>query len=192
MLFFGTGPAMRINKHFLCILQTFSVILLRKTVQQLDIYIFWGKSCARPSRFTQNIENIFGFPKEPLNSAWNGPFCNGSIDVNDSSEPKMAIKNRYFLKGYKQLFGTIDFHSRKKNTMEVNGAKVPIVFKISSFVFSKRKKLIQVWNNLRVSKWWQNFHFWVEYPFKSAKSKSIHIEISVAKKVHCLLSMVST
>jgi len=30
--------------------------------------------------------------------------------------------------GTKQLFGTIDFHSRReKNTMEVNGAKVPIV-----------------------------------------------------------------
>jgi len=38
--------------------------------------------------------------------------------------------------------------------------------KISSFVFSRRKKLIQVCNNLRVNKWWQNFHFWVEYPFK--------------------------
>jgi len=28
-------------------------------------------------------------------------------------------------------------------------------FKRSSFVFSRRKKLIQVCNNLRVSKWWQ-------------------------------------
>jgi len=39
-------------------------------------------------------------------------------------------------------------------------------FKISSFVFSRQKKLIQVCNNLRVSEWWQHFHFWVEYPFK--------------------------
>ncbi len=38
-------------------------------------------------------------------------------------------------------------------------------FKISSFVFSRTKKFIQVWNYLRVSKWWQNFHFWVNYPF---------------------------
>jgi len=29
---------------------------------------------------------------------------------------------------------------------------LPIFFKISSFVFSIRKKFIQVWNNLRVSK----------------------------------------
>ncbi len=38
-------------------------------------------------------------------------------------------------------------------------------FKISSFVFSRTKTFIQVWNYLRVSKWWQNFHFWVNYPF---------------------------
>ncbi len=38
-------------------------------------------------------------------------------------------------------------------------------FKISSFVFGRTKKFIQVWNYLRVSKWWQNFHFWVNYPF---------------------------
>ncbi len=38
-------------------------------------------------------------------------------------------------------------------------------FKISSFVFGRTKKFIQVWNYLKVSKWWQNFHFWVNYPF---------------------------
>jgi len=35
-----------------------------------------------------------------------------------------------------------------------------------SFVFSRRNKIIQVWNTLRVSKWWQNIHFWLNYPFK--------------------------
>ncbi len=39
-------------------------------------------------------------------------------------------------------------------------------FKISSFVFGRTKTFIQVWNYLRVSKWWQDFHFWVNYPFK--------------------------
>ncbi len=38
-------------------------------------------------------------------------------------------------------------------------------FKISSFVFGRAKKFIQGWNYLRVSKWWQNFYFWVNYPF---------------------------
>ncbi len=32
-------------------------------------------------------------------------------------------------------------------------------------MFSRTKTFIQVWNYLRVSKWWQNFHFWVNYPF---------------------------
>jgi len=40
-------------------------------------------------------------------------------------------------------------------TMEVNGAPstvwLPIFVKIYYFVFSRRQKLIQVWNNLRVS-----------------------------------------
>ncbi len=40
-----------------------------------------------------------------------------------------------------------------KYTMDVNGAAwIQIFFKISSFLFSIRKKFIQVWNNLRVSK----------------------------------------
>ncbi len=39
-------------------------------------------------------------------------------------------------------------------------------FKISSFVFSRTKKFIQVWNYLRVSKW-QNFLSWVNYPFNT-------------------------
>ncbi len=40
-------------------------------------------------------------------------------------------------------------------------------FKIYSFVFIRTKKFIQVWNYLRVSKWWQIFFFCVNYPFKT-------------------------
>jgi len=56
--------------------------------------------------------------------------------------------------------------------MEVDGAHQVVLvcywlvtmlafFKISSFVFRRRTKLIQVWNNLRlrVNKWWDDFHF---------------------------------
>ncbi len=32
-------------------------------------------------------------------------------------------------------------------------------------MFNVRKKLIHVWNDIRLSKW-QHFHFWVNYPFK--------------------------
>ncbi len=41
-----------------------------------------------------------------------------------------------------------------------------ILFKNSPFVFFGRKKIIADWNDLRVSKWWQKCHFWVNYPFK--------------------------
>ncbi len=41
------------------------------------------------------------------------------------------------------------------------------------FWVQQKKKCIEVWNKLRVSKWWQNFHFWVNYSFKQ------HIEINV-------------
>ncbi len=47
-------------------------------------------------------------------------------------------------------------------------------FKISSFVFSRTETFIQVWNYLRVSKWWQNFHFWVNYPFNIKKMCIVH------------------
>ncbi len=40
----------------------------------------------------------------------------------------------------------------------------PNILQISCFVF-RRKKCIQDWYNLRASKWWRNFHFWVNCPF---------------------------
>ncbi len=68
-----------------------------------------------------------------------------------------------------QFWGIIDFHSI---FFSYYGSQwcpktswLQTFFKISSFVFSRTKKFIQVWNYLRVSKWWQNFHFWVNYPF---------------------------
>ncbi len=64
------------------------------------------------------------------------------------------------------FWGTIDFHSRKK-ILWSRTALFPTFFRISSFVFSRTNTFIQVWNYLRMSKWWQNFHFWVYCPFKS-------------------------
>jgi len=40
--------------------------------------------------------------------------------------------------------------------MEVNDAKVPIILQ-NIFLCVQQKKLIKVCNNLRVSKWWQNW-----------------------------------
>ncbi len=48
---------------------------------------------------------------------------------------------------------------------------------MSSFVFNIRRKVIQVWNDMRVSRWWRNFHFWVNYSFKhsSLKHENCHL-----------------
>ncbi len=55
---------------------------------------------------------------------------------------------------------------------------------IFSLMFHRRKKVIQVWNYMKVSKWWQNFHFCVNYLFKlwclSASSSTV---VRVAKSV---------
>ncbi len=47
----------------------------------------------------------------------------------------------------------------------------PTFFKIT-FMFNRRKKLIQVLNNLIVSKWWHSFHLWVNYSFNVNKIKN--------------------
>ncbi len=68
------------------------------------------------------------------------------------------------------FWGTIDFHSRKNKYYGSQWcprtALFPTFFRISSFVFSRTKTFIQIWDYLRVIKWWQNFYFWVNYPFK--------------------------
>jgi len=63
----------------------------------------------------------------------------------------------------------IYLHIRKKNKIlwksmsAVNCLVTNIVS--SSFVFNK--KLVWVWNSMRVSKWWEKkIHFWVNCPFK--------------------------
>ncbi len=56
-------------------------------------------------------------------------------------------------------------------------ALFPTFFRISSFVFSRTKTFVQIWNYLRVSKW-QNFHFWVNYPFKT------FTDVTLAQSLH--------
>jgi len=56
------------------------------------------------------------------------------------------------------------------HNIEVNGIHQLFGYWHSSkYHFNRSNKLIQFWNNLRVSKWWQkdNFNFWVNCPFKS-------------------------
>jgi len=37
--------------------------------------------------------------------------------------------------------------------------------KTSYFLFWRWMNVLRVWNDMRVSNYWQNFHFWVYYPF---------------------------
>ncbi len=72
---------------------------------------------------------------------------------------------------YKQLMVVIYFHSmEKKKYFRSQGLPstlwLPAFFQISSCVFKRRKKLVHVWNNMRLSKWWQHLNFWVDNPFK--------------------------
>ncbi len=55
---------------------------------------------------------------------------------------------------------------------------------ISSSVFSRRNKLIQNWKNLRVSKWWQDFHFCVNCLFNSQKQNIVMTAILNSVKVY--------
>ncbi len=75
----------------------------------------------------------------------------------------------------KRLVVPIDFHSIYFPTIEVNGDQQLFgslkFFKISSFVFNIRKKLIQVWKDTRVN--YDNFNFWVNYPFKDLLVKHV-------------------
>ncbi len=66
----------------------------------------------------------------------------------------------------KQTVVSIDFHSIYVPTIEVIGDQQLFGSSKYYFVFSIRNKFIQVWNNMRVSKWWQHFHVWVNYSFK--------------------------
>ncbi len=76
-----------------------------------------------------------------------------------------------------QFWGTIDFHSicfsYYGSQWCPKTAWLQTFFRISSFVFNRTKKFIQVWNYLRVSKWWQNFHFGWIIPWRSMKRQSI-------------------
>lgn len=56
---------------------------------------------------------------------------------------------------------------------------------------NKGKKHKQVWNERRVSKWWQNFHIWLKYPFRILVHNFIFIfcrcNSNIKRLFHCLL-----
>jgi len=72
----------------------------------------------------------------------------------------------------RQLMGPIDFQlffffNYRSHLLQFLLTKF---FKTSYFVFRRRKKIIQVWYNLRGS----DFYFWMNYPFKAQKANGIN------------------
>ncbi len=63
------------------------------------------------------------------------------------------------------FWGTSIFVSNYGSQWCPKTARLQTSFRISSCVFSWTKTFKQVLNYLRVSKWWQNFHFWENYPY---------------------------
>jgi len=74
--------------------------------------------------------------------------------------------------GTKQLFGTIDFHSRKK---KYYGNQWWQIFNCSIFLCVQQKKETPTGLQQLEGEQWQNFHFWVEYPFKGIVHSKIVI-----------------
>lgn len=73
-------------------------------------------------------------------------------------------KRQYFEKCFSVFF----FKSIQWKSIGTKTAWFQTFFKISYFVFHRRKKCIPGWPNMRVSKWWQNCPFWVNYPIKAS------------------------
>lgn len=59
-------------------------------------------------------------------------------------------------------------------------------FQIPFVWFNRTTKWIQHWNNSRLSKWWENFNFWVNYPNNSCSAVTQIIAIIIALYIFML------
>lgn len=55
------------------------------------------------------------------------------------------------------------FCSIQSKSMVTKTVWFPKCLKISSFILCRRQKITQVWNDIKLSKWWKKFTFWVNY-----------------------------
>ncbi len=83
----------------------------------------------------------------------------------------------------KQLTVAIEFDSmEKKYYVKVNGYHlVTTVLQNNLFCVQQKKETHTGLNKWRVNKWWQNFHFWVSYPFKSLFTNNLPSEIIIQR-----------
>ncbi len=63
----------------------------------------------------------------------------------------------WFIKWKSVGFNVVDFYCRDKNSRNIP----------KNILFCRVKKVIQVWNDMWMSKLWQNYNVWVDYSFKA-------------------------
>ncbi len=88
-----------------------------------------------------------------------------------------------------KFWGTIDFYCiffcNYGSQWCPKTAWLQTFFKISSFVFGRTKTFIPFCKYLRVSKWSQHCHFWVNYPFKldykQTTPRSYNLSVTITK-----------
>ncbi len=83
----------------------------------------------------------------------------------------------------KELLVAIDFYSMGKILWKSMVTSTVWLQHSSKYLLlcsstTKTKKLIQVWKNMMASQWWQNCHFWVNYPI-----------FGLAIGLHCFLTL---
>lgn len=75
------------------------------------------------------------------------------VELSSTEHKRSNLEERWVLKQHRIPFNFI------------MDTKTKAFFK-RSFLFHRRKKVLQVWKQMMVSKWWPNFHCGVNYTFK--------------------------
>jgi len=96
------------------------------------------------------------------------------IDFMHNPGPDLLIKKHWWktvdlLKNNAHMWCQCGWHTTQRQVMFLQTLSYSANYYIESDYFLHINVLvwIQVWKNLRLSKWWQNFHFWVNYPLKA-------------------------
>ncbi len=133
-----------------------------------------GHSNPAPSpwrkRFFLLAQQCFGATYEPLFlvRSW----CFGCQKTKSGFETRLWLLvvsklNKFISSVEHRYFEECFSHNMYGSEWLLSTVWLPTLFKIASlFVVYHRRKSLPVWNNPVLSKWWQNFHFGVNYSFK--------------------------
>ncbi len=78
--------------------------------------------------------------------------------------------------------------SIEQKTMEVNGNRTSLVtYQYFLLCFRDKKKIMQVWKDMMVSKWQQNLNSWVDYSFNVMRTISGRYEMGTSLSHSCFV-----